>query len=92
VVTRWEPLSVDALQIEIGPRLTGSTDSSATDRDVEIAPAAETAGLGDERRVPIHTPRLELPAPAPTNTVCYRYRPAGWPDGEALDDLNRRMQ
>jgi glutamate/tyrosine decarboxylase-like PLP-dependent enzyme len=43
-------------------------------------------------RVPIHTPRLELTAPPPTNTVCFRYRPAGWPDGEALDDLNRRIQ
>jgi glutamate/tyrosine decarboxylase-like PLP-dependent enzyme len=36
--------------------------------------------------------RLELTAPAPTNTVCFRYRPEGWPDGEALDDLNRRIQ
>jgi hypothetical protein len=52
-----------------------SRDSSATDRDVEIAPVAETAGLGNERRVPIHTPRLELTAPAPTNTVCYRTGP-----------------
>ena len=38
------------------------------------------------------SPRLELTAPAPTNTVCFRYRPEGWPDGEALDDLNRRIQ
>jgi glutamate/tyrosine decarboxylase-like PLP-dependent enzyme len=38
------------------------------------------------------SPRLELTAPAPTNTVCFRYRPAGWPDGQALDDLNRRIQ
>jgi glutamate/tyrosine decarboxylase-like PLP-dependent enzyme len=36
--------------------------------------------------------RLELTAPAPTNTVCFRYRPEGWRDGEALDDLNRRIQ
>ena len=36
--------------------------------------------------------RLELTAPAPTNTVCFRYRPEGWADGEALDDLNRRIQ
>jgi glutamate/tyrosine decarboxylase-like PLP-dependent enzyme len=36
--------------------------------------------------------RLELTAPAPTNTVCFRYRPEGWPDGAKLDDLNRRIQ
>ena len=38
------------------------------------------------------SPRLELTAPAPTNTVCFRYRPEGWPDGAELDDLNRRIQ
>ena len=38
------------------------------------------------------SPRLELTAPAPTNTVCFRYRPEGWPDGVELDDLNRRIQ
>jgi glutamate/tyrosine decarboxylase-like PLP-dependent enzyme len=38
------------------------------------------------------SPRLEATAPAPTNTVCFRYRPEGWLDGEALDDLNRRIQ
>ncbi|HEY3612346.1 MAG TPA: aminotransferase class V-fold PLP-dependent enzyme [Gaiellales bacterium] len=38
------------------------------------------------------SPRLEATAPAPTNTVCFRYRPEGWPDGAALDDLNRRIQ
>jgi glutamate/tyrosine decarboxylase-like PLP-dependent enzyme len=36
--------------------------------------------------------RLELTAPAPTNTVCFRYRPDGWRDGEELDELNRRIQ
>ncbi|MDX6628684.1 MAG: aromatic-L-amino-acid/L-tryptophan decarboxylase [Gaiellales bacterium] len=36
--------------------------------------------------------RLELTAPAPTNVVCFRYRPEGWGDGEALDELNRRIQ
>src|SRR5262249_39143907 len=38
------------------------------------------------------SPRLEATAPAPTNTVCFRYRPEGWQDGDALDDLNRRIQ
>ncbi len=38
------------------------------------------------------SPRLELTAPAPTNTVCFRYRPEGWGDGDELDDLNRRIQ
>ena len=38
------------------------------------------------------SPRLELTAPAPTNTVCFRYRPEGWADGAQLDDLNRRIQ
>jgi glutamate/tyrosine decarboxylase-like PLP-dependent enzyme len=37
-------------------------------------------------------PRLELTAPAPTNTVCFRYRPAGWSDGDGLDELNQRIQ
>ena len=27
-------------------------------------------------------PRLELTAPAPTNVVCFRYRPDGWSDGK----------
>jgi glutamate/tyrosine decarboxylase-like PLP-dependent enzyme len=38
------------------------------------------------------SPRLELTAPAPTNTVCFRYRPEGWSDGDALDELNSRIQ
>lgn len=38
------------------------------------------------------SPRLELAAPAPTNVVCFRYRPDGWDDGPELDDLNRRIQ
>ena len=38
------------------------------------------------------SPRLELTAPAPTNVVCFRYRPEGWADGERLDELNRRIQ
>lgn len=38
------------------------------------------------------SPRLELTAPAPTNIVCFRYRPEGWEDGERLDELNRRIQ
>jgi glutamate/tyrosine decarboxylase-like PLP-dependent enzyme len=38
------------------------------------------------------SPRLELTAPAPTNIVCFRYRPEGWSDGSELDDLNRRIQ
>src|SRR5204862_7613206 len=38
------------------------------------------------------SPRLELTAPAPTNIVCFRYRPEGWTDSEELDALNRRIQ
>jgi aromatic-L-amino-acid decarboxylase len=37
-------------------------------------------------------PRLELTAPAPTNIVCFRYRPEGWLDGADLDELNRSIQ
>jgi glutamate/tyrosine decarboxylase-like PLP-dependent enzyme len=37
-------------------------------------------------------PELELTAPAPTNVVCFRYRPDGRPEGEELDELNRRIQ
>jgi glutamate/tyrosine decarboxylase-like PLP-dependent enzyme len=36
--------------------------------------------------------RLELTAPAPTNIVCFRYRPPGMDDGPELDELNRRIQ
>ncbi|MHB8469103.1 MAG: pyridoxal phosphate-dependent decarboxylase family protein [Gaiellaceae bacterium] len=38
------------------------------------------------------SPVLELTAPAPTNIVCFRHRPPGWPDGARLDELNRRIQ
>ncbi len=38
------------------------------------------------------SPRLELTAPAPTCVCCFRYRPPGWKDGPALDELNRRVQ
>jgi aromatic-L-amino-acid/L-tryptophan decarboxylase len=38
------------------------------------------------------SPVLELTAPAPTNIVCFRYRPAEWSDGPELDELNRRIQ
>jgi glutamate/tyrosine decarboxylase-like PLP-dependent enzyme len=38
------------------------------------------------------SPRLELVAPAASCVVCFRYRPAGAPDGPALDELNRRIQ
>ena len=48
--------------------------------------AQELAALVEE------SPRLELTAPAPTNIVCFRYRPEGWTDGEELDTLNRRIQ
>jgi aromatic-L-amino-acid/L-tryptophan decarboxylase len=48
--------------------------------------AQELAGLVEQ------SPRLELTAPAPTNVVCFRYRPEGWPDGDRLDELNERIQ
>jgi glutamate/tyrosine decarboxylase-like PLP-dependent enzyme len=38
------------------------------------------------------SPRLELTAPAPTNVVCFRFRPDGVSEGEQLDELNRRIQ
>ena len=38
------------------------------------------------------TPRLELTAPPATCVVCFRYRPDAWPEGERLDELNRRIQ
>jgi len=38
------------------------------------------------------TPRLELTAPPATCVVCFRYRPDEWPEGERLDELNRRIQ
>jgi aromatic-L-amino-acid/L-tryptophan decarboxylase len=38
------------------------------------------------------SPRLELTAPAPTNIVCFRYRPEGWLDGADLDELNKEIQ
>jgi aromatic-L-amino-acid/L-tryptophan decarboxylase len=48
--------------------------------------AQELAALVEESQ------HLELTAPAPTNVVCFRYRPGGWSDGEELDELNRRIQ
>lgn len=47
--------------------------------------AAELAGRVER------SPRLELVAPVPTVVVNFRYRPRGWPDGEELDELNRRI-
>ena len=48
--------------------------------------AQELAALVEDAR------HLELTAPAPTNVVCFRYRPEGWSDGAGLDELNRRIQ
>ena len=36
--------------------------------------------------------RLELTAPVASCVTCFRYRPAGMPVGERLDELNRRVQ
>jgi glutamate/tyrosine decarboxylase-like PLP-dependent enzyme len=36
-------------------------------------------------------PELERLAEVPLNIVCFRARPDGYDDGEALDDLNRRL-
>ena len=38
------------------------------------------------------SPRLELCAPAPSNVVCFRYRPDGMEPGRELDELNERIQ
>ena len=38
------------------------------------------------------SPRLELTAPVVSCVTCFRYRPAGWEDGDRLDDLNRAIQ
>jgi glutamate/tyrosine decarboxylase-like PLP-dependent enzyme len=38
------------------------------------------------------TPELELTAPAPTNVVCFRYRPHDLADGPELDSLNQAIQ
>jgi glutamate/tyrosine decarboxylase-like PLP-dependent enzyme len=35
-------------------------------------------------------PELELLAPAPLNVVCFRYRPAGYPEGE-LNSINKEI-
>jgi glutamate/tyrosine decarboxylase-like PLP-dependent enzyme len=48
--------------------------------------AAELARLVEE------SPRLELCAPAPSNIVCFRYRPASMGNGPELDELNERIQ
>jgi glutamate/tyrosine decarboxylase-like PLP-dependent enzyme len=48
--------------------------------------ALELSQLVDE------SPVLEPTAPAPTNVVCFRYRPDGTAAGPELDDLNRRIQ
>jgi glutamate/tyrosine decarboxylase-like PLP-dependent enzyme len=36
-------------------------------------------------------PDLELLAPVQLNIVCFRYKPEGWDDGAALDELNQRI-
>jgi aromatic-L-amino-acid decarboxylase len=38
------------------------------------------------------SPRLEPTAPAPTNIVCFRYRPEGPAESAELDALNRQIQ
>jgi glutamate/tyrosine decarboxylase-like PLP-dependent enzyme len=48
--------------------------------------AAELARRAEE------SPRLELCAPAPSNVVCFRYRPDSMDEGEELDELNARIQ
>jgi len=48
--------------------------------------AAELSTLVDA------SPVLEPTAPAPTNIVCFRYRPPGLDEGAELDELNRRIQ
>ncbi|MCB0276317.1 MAG: aspartate aminotransferase family protein [Calditrichaeota bacterium] len=35
--------------------------------------------------------RFEILAPLSLNLLCFRFRPAGMPEGEALDSLNRRL-
>src|SRR5439155_2948111 len=42
--------------------------------------AQELAGIVES------TPSLELTAPAPTNVVCFRYRPRGSNEGAELDE------
>jgi aromatic-L-amino-acid decarboxylase len=37
------------------------------------------------------TPDFELMAPVPLGLVCFRYRPAGTPEGSGLDELNREL-
>jgi glutamate/tyrosine decarboxylase-like PLP-dependent enzyme len=43
-------------------------------------------------RIVEEAPRLELTAPVTTCVTCFRYRPPGLPEGDELDDLNRRIQ
>jgi glutamate/tyrosine decarboxylase-like PLP-dependent enzyme len=46
---------------------------------------------GELERMVEASPWLEMSAPAPTNVACFRYRPPGWDEGDALDELNRRI-
>ncbi|MBM3678672.1 MAG: aspartate aminotransferase family protein [Actinobacteria bacterium] len=46
-------------------------------------------GLG---RLVEETPELDLVAPVASCVVCFRYRPVGTEEGEALDALNRAIQ
>jgi glutamate/tyrosine decarboxylase-like PLP-dependent enzyme len=43
-------------------------------------------------RLAEESPRLELTAPVASCVACFRYRPDGDVDGEALDELNRAIQ
>jgi glutamate/tyrosine decarboxylase-like PLP-dependent enzyme len=76
----WRGACVWAALKQLGRRGMEDLVTRCCDRAAELARRVEEA------------PRLELCAPAPTNVVCFRYRPDGMGEGPDLDDLNERIQ
>jgi glutamate/tyrosine decarboxylase-like PLP-dependent enzyme len=76
----WRGACVWAALKQLGREGTAALVSRCCELAQELAALVEAA------------PELELAAPAPTNVVCFRYRPGGWQDGPELDELNRRIQ
>jgi aromatic-L-amino-acid/L-tryptophan decarboxylase len=77
---RWRGAAVWAALKQLGRQGMEELVTRCCDLAAELARRAE------------ESPRLELCAPAPSNVVCFRYRPDSMAEGEQLDELNARIQ
>ena len=76
----WRGVSAWAALKELGREGVVELVTRCCDLTAELAELVESSS------------RLELAAPAPTCVCCFRYRPEGWTDTTALDELNREIQ